>query len=143
MAPSHEPVFESAYDVDSNLRLTRLTGEFEVAWLIELAPHDPTLKYLPDCLTLVDLRWARLQGAPADLAALAGRLTEPRRADRYAWVIDRMDTVGLASFYQANRAEGGRIHWFTTMEGALEHLGVTAEDLERTAGELQPVEKTF
>lgn len=141
MPKPNEPVFESAYDIDSNLRLTRLTGVFEVMWLVDVAPHDPTLKYLPDCSTLVDLRKARFRGAASDLSALAGRLTQPRYAARYAWVVDSMDTVGIAMLYQALTAEGGRLYWFTDIEGALEHLGVGPGDLERVTAELQPVRR--
>lgn len=136
-----EPVFESAYDVDSNLRLTRLTGVFEVEWLVDVAPHDPTQKYLPDCLTLVDVRKARFRGSPADLSDLAGRLTEPRHAERFAWVIDRMDTVGMALLYQAKMTGGGRLHWFTGIDGAIEHLGVSEADVERATAKLRVVSK--
>lgn len=137
-----EPVFESAYDIDSNLRLTRLTGVFEVEWLVDLAPNDPTLKYLPDCLTLVDLRNARIRGSLADLSNLASRLIEPRHADRYAWVVDRMDTVGMVLSYQAKATEGGRLHWFPDTAGALEHLGLTEADFERAETELRVVTRS-
>jgi hypothetical protein len=37
-----DPVYASAYDPESNLRLLRFAGNVEIEWLIERGPRDPT-----------------------------------------------------------------------------------------------------
>jgi hypothetical protein len=63
-----DPVYASAYDPESNLRLLRFAGNVEIEWLIERGPRHPTHRYLPHCLTLVDQRRARFKGGPAEIS---------------------------------------------------------------------------
>ena len=34
--------YESAYDLESNLRVVRFVGRFDFSWLAETAPYHPT-----------------------------------------------------------------------------------------------------
>lgn len=122
--------------------MVRLVGAFEVDWLTEVAVHDPTIAYLPDCLTLLDLRMARPRGGPGEIARLAARMAgtgEPRDFARYAWLFDRTDAVGMAMLYQSSAGAGGKLHWFIELDAALAHLGVSREDFERVAVAVRPV----
>lgn len=140
--PADDPRLHSAYDEASNLRVVRLGGTVEVEWITEVAVHDPTIRFLPDCFTLLDLRLARPRGGPGDIARLAARMSgkgEPRAFKRYAWLFDRTDAVGMAMLYQADTGAREKLNWFTDLDEALGHLGVTREDFERVESELQPV----
>lgn len=135
-------LYESGYDPESDLRLVRFTGHFDLEWLVAAAPHDRTLKHLPHCLTIVDQRFARFAGAPSqvsDLAARMARLVNPQFRDRYAWLVDRMETVGFALHFQAEMG-AGRVFWFSEVEDACSWLGVTPADFERAESLLQAVE---
>ena len=143
MAKATERRYEAGYDPESNLRVVRFVGRFEIDWLIATAPYDPTHKHLPHCLTLVDQRDATFGGGPGDVAELAADMTKlvgPHSSDRYAWVVTRMETVGIAMHYQSS-AGGGRIRWFNRIEEACAYLGVTAEDYARAEALLAPVER--
>ncbi|HVR33754.1 MAG TPA: hypothetical protein VMS74_13730 [Acidimicrobiia bacterium] len=48
MSRGRERLYESGYDPESDLRLVRFIGHFELEWLVAAAPHDRTLKHLPD-----------------------------------------------------------------------------------------------
>lgn len=137
------PTFESAYDPVANLRMIRLAGTVEVDWITKRASHDPTIRFLPDCHTLLDLRTARPRGGPGEIARLAARMAgtgAPRDFARYAWLFDRTDAVGMAMLYQGSTGAGGKLHWFIVLDAALAHLGVTRDDFDRTRGMLRPIE---
>lgn len=134
--------YESAYDPESNLRVVRFVGRFEISWLMATAPYDPTHKHLPHCMTLIDQREATFSGGPSEVAELAADMTKlvgPHHADRYAWVVSNMETVGIAMHYQTSTG-GGRIRWFSSIDEACLHLGVTLEDYARAEAMLVPVE---
>jgi hypothetical protein len=142
MSQAPERRYESAYDPESNLRVVRFAGRLEVDWLIVTAPYDPTHKHLPHCLTLIDQRDATFAGGPSQVAELAADMTKlvgPHYSERYAWVVSRMETVGIAMHYQSS-VGAGRIRWFTTIEEACAHLGVTVDDFARAEAMLAPVE---
>ena len=67
------------------------------------------------------------------------KLIGPHHSDRYAWVVTRMETVGIAMHYQTSTG-AGRIRWFTKIDEACAHLGVTVDDHERAEAMLAPVE---
>jgi hypothetical protein len=133
----------SAYDPESNLRLLRFAGNVEIDWLIERAPRDPTHQYLPHCLTLVDQRRARFRGGPSEISAfgaMMGKLVSPDFEHRYAWLVDRMETVGIDLAFLSGMGASRRIRWFTEEADAVAYLGVTPADLDRVASKLAPVE---
>jgi hypothetical protein len=138
-----QPIYASAYDPQSNLRLARLSGPVQIDWLIERQPSDPTLKHLPDCLTIVDLRGARLFGAPSEVTALGEMmrsLISPNFQDRYVWLIDLQVTVGMTLAFWKSMGGEGRIYWFEDVEPATAKLGVTVADFERVESMLVPIE---
>lgn len=142
MAKATDRRYESAYDLESNLRVVRFVGRFEISWLIATAPYDPTHKHLPHCLTLIDQRDATFGGGPSEVAELANdmvKLVGPHNSDRYAWVVSRMETVGIAMHYQSSTG-AGRLRWFSTIEEACAHLDVTMDDYTRAAEMLAAVE---
>lgn len=134
--------YESGYDAVSDLRLVRVTGRFDVEWFVTAAPQDPTIVHLPGCVTIVDLRLARMRGAPSEVADVGGRLAglaQPDLATRYALVVKDMQMVGFALLLL--RAMGQpRVSWFATMEDAAGYLGVTLDDVARAEAALRVVE---
>lgn len=141
MARSVDRGYESAYDAESNLRVVRFAGEIEMSWLIATAPYDPTHAHLPYCLTLIDQRAATFRGGPSDVSELAGGMVRqlgPRHSERHAWVVANMESVGIAMHYQTS-AGGSRVRWFTKLEEACRHLGVTIDDYTRAEAMLEPV----
>lgn len=142
MAKAAERRYESAYDPESNLRVVRFVGRFEMDWLIATAPYDPTHKHLPHCQSLIDLRDATFAGGPNEVAELASDMTKlvgPHHGERYAWVVSNMENVGIAMHYQSSTG-AGRIRWFPTIAEACAHLGVTIDDHARAEARLAPVE---
>lgn len=135
------PVFASAYEAESGLRLLRVSGRWDVQDLLVLAPHDPTIIHAPDSLTIVDLRGLDVTASAGEIEQLASFRRESGDApfeDRYAWVIDNPKTAGIALLF-GRLVGAGRIHRFETVDEALAHFDLTFDAYLRAEEALRPV----
>ncbi len=136
-----DPVFASAYDAGSGLRLLRISGRWDIAELIQIAPQDPTVVHAAECVTFVDLRGMDISASPAEVEQLAAVRSQRTDAplDRYAWIIDSARTAGIAHLF--GRMVGpGRIHMFGSVAEALAHFDLGDDAYLRNEQSLQPVE---
>lgn len=135
------PVFDSAHDAESGLRLLRISGRWDVQGLLARAPHDPTIVHVPECVTIVDLSGLDVTASAGEVEQLASFRRDGGDApfeDRYAWVIDSPKTAGIA-FLFGRMVGAGRIRQFRSVEEALAHFDLGFDAYLRTEAALQPV----
>lgn len=135
------PVFASAYDAESELRLLRISGRWDVDGLLARAPNDPTIVHVPECVTIVDLRGLDVIASPGEVEQVASFRRERGAApfeDRYAWIIDSPKTAGIALLF-GRMVGAGRIQRFGTVEDALAHFDRGFDAYLRVEAALTPV----
>jgi hypothetical protein len=134
------PTIASAYDAESGLRLLQVRGRWDIAEFTRVAPRDPTVAYMADCVSIVDLREMDLSTSPGEIEQLAAERRKHAEApfeDRYAWVIDNPRTAGIARLY-GRMLGAGRIQVFDSVEGALAHFDLGFDAYLRAVQSLQP-----
>lgn len=136
-----DPLFASAYDAESGLRLLRISGRWDITELIRVAPQDPFVVHAAECVTFVDLRGLDVSTSAGEVEQLAAVRRERTDAplDRYAWIIDSPRTAGIAHHF-GWMVGGGRIHTFGSVTEALAYFDLDDVAYLRTEQSLQPVE---
>lgn len=135
---------ESAYDPQTNLRLLRIVGDdIPDHVLLSIGRADPTGHLIPTAKNLVDIRRWRYQGSVIEIETQASILTElfeDGMGEAYAW-ITHPDIRGVTLVFRRHMVNAGvgDPMPFNSLEGALEHLGVSMDDYLRVEAELQPV----
>jgi hypothetical protein len=135
------PVFASAYDAESGLRLVRLRGRWDMVDFSRIALQDPTLAHLADAVTVADLRGVDMWTSPGDVEQLASNRRQHAESpfeDRYAFVVDSPTTAGTARLF-GRMVGAGRIQVFESVEAALAHFDLGFDAYLRAEKSLQPV----
>lgn len=126
----------------ANLRLLRISGEnIPSRVLLDLARADPTSHLIATARNLVDIRAWSYQGSVVEIETQAAMLAEIFSAgmgEGYAWVTNpAIHGVTLVFRRRLVEAGLGNPMAFTTLEAALEHLGVTMDDFLRVESRLE------
>lgn len=134
----------SAYDAASNLRLVRIIGaDIPDQVLLGIGRADPTAHLIPTAKNLVDMRQWQYEGSVIEIETQAATLTEIFRSgmgEGYAWVTNPL-VHGLTLVFRRHLVERGigDPRAFTTLEAALEFLGVTIKDYRRAEAALTEI----
>lgn len=135
---------ESAYDPQTNLRLLRIVGDdIPDHVLLSIGRADPTGHLIPTAKNLVDIRKWRYQGSVIEIETQASILTElfeDGMGEGYAWVTNP-DIHGVTLVFRRHmvKAGVGNPMPFTSLEAALDHLGVGMDDYLRVEADLRTV----
>lgn len=135
------PTLASAYDAESRLRLLQVRGRWDIAEFSRIAPQDPTVAHMAECVSIVDLRGMDLSTSPGEIEQLAAERRGHAEAPfehRYAWIIDNPRTAGIARLY-GRMIGAGRIQVFANVEDALAHFDLGFDAYLRAEQSLQPV----
>ena len=129
---------ETAWDADANFRLARYTGSWEVADVGAAVERDPTAKRLP-CPCIVDQRSADIRTSTEDLNRLAQdvRAWIPAIDESYVWLVSSPEQAGIMTLYLSRLDPERRHRWFTSLDDALGHVGITREVWDRTEHALE------
>ncbi len=134
------PTLASGYDAESGLRLVQVRGRWDIAEFARLAPQDPTVAHMAECVSIVDLRGMDLSTSPGEIEQLAadrrGHAEAPFEL-RYAWVIDSQKMAGIAILY-GRMMGAARIKMFKSIEEALAHFDLGFDAYLRAEQSLQP-----
>lgn len=134
------PTIASAYDAESGLRLLQVRGRWDIAEFTRVAPQDPTVAHMADCVSIVDLRGMDLSTSPGEIEQLAAERREHAEAPfelRYAWVIDSQKMAGVALLY-GRMMGAARIQVFESIEAALAHFDLGFDAYLRAQQSLRP-----
>ncbi|MFP5332082.1 MAG: hypothetical protein ACLGHX_06990 [Acidimicrobiia bacterium] len=136
---------ESAFDPVANLRLLRISGDnIPDRVLVGIGQADPTSHLISTAKNLVDIRAWNYEGSVVEIETQAAMLTEIFSAglgEGYAWVTNpAIHGVTLVFRRQLVDAGLGKPMAFTTLEAALEYLGVTMDDFLRVESRLEAIQ---
>lgn len=135
---------ESAYDAQTNLRLLRIVGDdIPDAVLLSIGHADPTGHLISTAKNLVDIRRWRYEGSVIEIETEAAILTElfaEGMGEAYVWVTNP-DIHGVTLVFRQHMVNAGvgDPMPFTSLEAALDYLGVTMDDYLRAEASLEPV----
>lgn len=111
--------------------------------LLSIGRADPTGHLIPTAKNLVDIRKWRYEGSVIETetrAATLAELFEKGMGEAYAWVTSP-EIHGVALVFRRHmvKAGVGIPLPFTSLEAALDHVGVTMADFLRAEAALEPI----
>lgn len=128
---------ESAWDDGADFRLARYSGSWEASDVGAAVERDPTAAKLP-CRCIVDQRRARISGSAGEVQSMADsvRRSIPVLDDTYVWLVASGEQAGIMALYMSRLDPRRRHRWFTDLDDALGHIGVSREVWDRTEAAL-------